>query len=95
METIAPMIVLVTLILTIGFVQVSKPILGPLARLLEAMIKEREGLPSGELRRIEHLLENVDGRLSQLEERQSFYEALGNGGAPSAAIAREASRQSE
>jgi hypothetical protein len=95
MEAIAPMVVLVTLILTIGFLQIAKPIVGPLVRLLETMVREREGLPPDDLRRIEHLLQNVDGRLSRLEERQSFYEALGEGQPRAGELARHSARTEE
>lgn len=77
-EELAIMIVLVTLILTVGFVAVVRPIAKPLVRLIEAMIQERQpGSAAHELGGIRSVLERVEDRIMMLEERQSFYEALG------------------
>jgi hypothetical protein len=73
---LAPMLVTIVLILTVGFVAVVRPIAKPLVRLLEAMIGERERLPHGDLEKIRGTLEQIDQRLHLIEERQSFYEAL-------------------
>lgn len=79
-EEMALMVVLVTLILTVGFVRVVRPIAKPLVRLLEAMIQERQPQSSAnELQGIRHVLDRVEDRITMLEERQSFYEALGDG----------------
>jgi len=48
----------------------------PLVRLFEAMIREREELPTQGLNDIHRTLEQIEGRLHLMEERQSFYEAL-------------------
>ena len=77
LEIIAPMVVAVLLILTIGGVILLRPISSRLGHLLEAMAKERQGPRIGEdLTRIRELLETMNGRISLLEERQDFTEAL-------------------
>ncbi|MEZ4416282.1 MAG: hypothetical protein R3E10_11105 [Gemmatimonadota bacterium] len=75
-EIIAPMVVSILLILTTGGVLILRPVLKPLVRLFEAMIREKERTSAPELGRIRELLENMDARMSLLEERQQFYEAL-------------------
>ena len=74
---LAPMIVAIVMFLTIGFVAVVRPLTKPLARLFEAMIREREQLPSRQMGEIQGALEQIDQRLHLIEERQAFYEALG------------------
>ena len=64
-------------ILTVGFISVVRPISKPLVRLFEAMIREREQLPSRQMSEIQGSLDQIDQRLHLIEERQSFYEALG------------------
>jgi len=73
---LAPMLVAIVLILTVGFIAVVRPIAKPLVRLFEAMISERERLPAKGLTDIQRSLEQIEGRLHLMEERQSFYEAL-------------------
>jgi hypothetical protein len=73
----APMIVMVTGILTTGAVLILRPISTRLGVLLEAMT-ERQRRPAAppELAQIRELLTGIDGRLSMMEERQDFAEAL-------------------
>jgi len=75
-EFFAPMVALVVLILTTGGVLVLRPIMRPLIELLEAMVREKERVDSPELGRIREVLENMDARLSLMEERTHFYEKL-------------------
>ncbi|MCA9739254.1 MAG: hypothetical protein R3E98_15755 [Gemmatimonadota bacterium] len=75
-DFIAPMVVAVVFIVTTGGVLLLRPILKPLVRLFEAMIREKERASAPELGRIRELLETLDGRMSLLEERQQFYESL-------------------
>ena len=78
-EVIAPMIFAIILTLTIGTVILLKPIANKLGHLLEAMAKERqEPRLTEELIHIRELLETMSGRLSLLEERQDFTDALLN-----------------
>jgi hypothetical protein len=77
LEVLAPMVFAVILTLTIGGVILLKPIANKLGSLLEAMAKERqEPKLTEELGHIRELLETMSGRLSLLEERQDFTDAL-------------------
>jgi len=79
LELIAPMIFAIILTLTIGGVILLKPIANKLGHLLEAMAKERsEPQLGGEVGHLRDLLETTNARLSLLEERQEFTEALLN-----------------
>jgi len=73
-------IVMVTGILTTGAVLILRPVAMRLGRLLEVMTEQRlrPAPPSGgvELSQIRELLSGIDGRLSLMEERQDFAEAL-------------------
>jgi hypothetical protein len=74
---IAPMVMGVTLFLVTGGVILLRPLSRRLGELLEVMIRERAAPPPApELTQIRDLLLNVESRLSLLEERQSFAEAL-------------------
>lgn len=79
LELIAPMIFAIILTLTIGGVILLKPIANRLGHLLEAMAKERsEPQLSTELNHMRDLLETTNARLTLLEERQDFSDALLN-----------------
>ena len=79
LELIAPMIFAIILTLTIGGVILLKPIANKLGHLLEAMAKERNEPQLGsEIGHLRDLLETTNARLSLLEERQEFTEALLN-----------------
>ncbi len=73
---LAPMIVATVLIVTVGFVVILRPIMKPLVRLFEAMIREREQLPPRGLAELQRSLDAIGDRLHLIEERQGFYEAL-------------------
>jgi hypothetical protein len=76
-DILAPVIVLVTAIVTTGGVLILRPIAKRLGSLLEAMTQERLLRPAQpELGQIRELLTSIDGRLDQIEERQDFAEAL-------------------
>jgi hypothetical protein len=78
LEIIAPLIIAVLLIITVGGVILLKPISNKLGNLLEAMAKERSNPPQidSQLDRMNDLLETMNSRLSLLEERQDFTDAL-------------------
>ena len=77
LEVIAPMIFAIILTLTIGGVILLRPIANKLGHLLEAMAKERSEPQIGsELGHIRDLLETTNARLTLLEERQDFSDAL-------------------
>jgi hypothetical protein len=77
-EVIAPMIMLIVLILTTGGVILLRPLMKQLGNLLEAMAAERRD-PIGlkdELNRLRELNDLMSERLTLLEEKQDFTEAL-------------------
>jgi hypothetical protein len=79
LEFVAPMVIAVILTLTIGGVILLRPIASKLGHLLEAMAKERSEPQVGhELGHIRDLLETTNARLTLLEERQDFTDALLN-----------------
>jgi len=78
------MLVPITAILTTGTVLILRPITARVGGLLEAMTQERKQRiaatsSSPDLARVRDLLTAIDGRLSQIEERQDFAEALLSG----------------
>lgn len=77
LEILAPFIFAVILTLTIGGVILLKPIANKLGHLLEALAKERsQPQLDRELGHLRDLLETTNARLTLLEERQEFTEAL-------------------
>ena len=67
----------VVLILAVSGVILLRPLSKQLGTLLEAMAKERTEPRLGEdLGHMRDLLETIDGRLSLMEERQDFTDAL-------------------
>lgn len=75
-DVIAPMIVAVTLIVTVGGVAILRPIAKRLAHLLETYASERQSGLEGDVQRMREILEMVSARLQLLEERQDFTERL-------------------
>jgi len=70
-------VVLVVVTLTVAGVILLKPLSSRLATLLEAMAREKSTpRPLDEIRHVRELLETLDGRVSLLEERQDFTDAL-------------------
>lgn len=92
MDEIAPMLVLLTLILTTGGVILLRPLAKRLGDLLEIMAQQRRTLPNSgdETARMREVLETMDARLARLEERQDFTDAL-----LSASTSRESTESSE
>ena len=77
MEEFAPMLVLVTLILTTGAVLLLRPVAKRLGDLLELMAKQRAGeLDDPGARRLDTLLEAIDTRLGLVEERLDFTDSM-------------------
>lgn len=93
LEILAPMIIGVILILTVGAVILLKPLSKQGAALLEQMLKDRrEGRAGHEIEHLTSALANLSDRMSLLEERQSFTESLveaGPGSRPRIAAAAE------
>lgn len=76
-EAIALMVVLITLVLTVGGVLILRPLSKRLAELLEVMTRNRrEPRLDQELMHIRELLDTVSQRLSLVEERQDFSDQL-------------------
>ncbi|HEX8830611.1 MAG TPA: hypothetical protein VF705_05560 [Longimicrobium sp.] len=77
---LAPMIVMTTGIITTGAVLILRPISKRLGRLLEVMAEQRlrpaPPPPPVDMSQIRDLLTGIDHRLSVMEERQDFAEAL-------------------
>jgi hypothetical protein len=74
---LAPMVVGAITIVTIGAVILLRPIARPLGELLRAMTLERtDNTRSREIEQVKQILTAMDSRLSLIEERQSFTEAL-------------------
>ncbi|MCY3548593.1 MAG: hypothetical protein OXH51_10160 [Gemmatimonadetes bacterium] len=74
-EFVAPMIVSIVLILTVGGVVILRPLARRLGALLDVMVLEkskRSGMDPG----IGDAIEAMNDRLSLLEERQDFTERL-------------------
>lgn len=77
MEDFAPMLVVMTLILTTGAVLLLRPLAKRLGDLLELMAKQRAGeIEAPGAQRMEHLLEAIDARLGLVEERLDFTDSL-------------------
>ena len=77
LELIAPLIMGIILILSIAGVILLLPIAKKLGGLLEAIAKEKsEPQVGAELGHIRDLLETTNARLSLLEDRQDFTDAL-------------------
>ena len=76
-EYLAPLIMGVVLILTVGGVLILRPIAKHLGSLLEAMTRERlDGGRNQELGHIRELMETMNQRLQLMEERQEFTDRL-------------------
>lgn len=73
---VAPMIVLVVLILTIGGVILLRPISKRVSQLLDVYARERDSGQESELRRLREVVETLDARMRLVEERQDFTDKL-------------------
>lgn len=82
--SLGPTICIVTGILTTGAVLILRPVSKRLGALLEAMTQDRlaSRKSAPEMARVRELLSGIDTRLSNLEERQDFAEALISTGEP-------------
>ncbi|MCY4398196.1 MAG: hypothetical protein OXE96_02475 [Gemmatimonadetes bacterium] len=75
-EFIAPMIVSVVLIFTVGGVILLRPIAKRLGALLDVMVLEKSRTTSEDHRRLGDGIDTINERLSLIEERQDFTERL-------------------
>ena len=76
-EFVAPMILSIVLVLTVGGVILLRPLTQRLVELIEVMTREK-GPPrlQEDIGRIGDLLETMDARMRLLEERQDFTDSL-------------------
>ena len=75
-EFIAPMIVMIVLIMTVGGVAVLRPIAKRISELLELYARDRTTGIESDVHQIRDLLETMEARLHLMEERQDFTEKL-------------------
>jgi hypothetical protein len=75
-EFIAPMIVSVVFILTVGGVAVLRPIAKRVSDLLELYARDRQSGIENDVHQMRELLETMNARLQLMEERQDFTERL-------------------
>jgi hypothetical protein len=73
---VAPMIVGVVLILTVGGVAVLRPIAKRIGDLLELYARDKQAGLEGEVHQVRDLVETMNARLQLLEERQDFTDRL-------------------
>lgn len=77
LDVIAPMLVMITLILTTGGVILLRPISKHLAEYLRTVTEQKRAPgATADLAQLREVLSSMDGRLSLMEERQNFTEAL-------------------
>jgi hypothetical protein len=86
--SLGPTIVMVTGIVSTAGVLILRPISKRLGELLEVMTRERRlPEPGAEVAQLRDLMQRIDSRLSLMEERQDFAEAiLSSGERPRAAL---------
>jgi hypothetical protein len=75
-SNVAPMIVAVVLILTVGGVAVLRPIAKRVSDLLELYARDRHSGLENDVGQIRDLLETMNARLQLIEERQDFTDRL-------------------
>jgi len=75
-EFIAPMLVSITLILTIGGVAIFRPIAKRMSELLELYARDRQEGLGGEVHQVRDLLETMNARMQLMEDRLDFTERL-------------------
>lgn len=76
-EVIAPMMMMMTLILTVGAVRLFRPLTKHLGELMELRMKQARGeIENPQTERMEQLLETIASRLALVEERQDFTDSL-------------------
>ncbi len=94
-EAIAPMIVSVVFILTVGGVLVLRPIAKRVSDLLELYARDRSAGIESDVHQIRDLLETMNARLQLMEDRQDFTERLIGSGELKAGQARVSDSQSD
>jgi hypothetical protein len=90
-DSIAPMVMAMTLFITTGLVLILRPISKRLGSYLEVLAEERRranAAPPPDDTRVLNALENIERRMARLEERQAFTDALLAGRKPAELAAR-------
>ncbi len=75
-DELAPMLVAICLILTVGGVLIFRPLAKRLGELLEVYARDKERGLEAEVHQVRELLETMNSRLQLMEERQDFTERL-------------------
>jgi len=75
-EFIAPMVISVVFILTVGGVAVLRPIAKRISELLELFARSRTTGIESDVHQVRDLLETMNARLQLMEDRQDFTEKL-------------------
>jgi hypothetical protein len=75
-DAIAPMLVAIVAILTVGGVAILRPIAKRVSELLEFYARDRQSGIEGDVHQMRELLETMDARLRLMEERQDFTDRL-------------------
>ena len=75
-EIIAPMIVSIVFILTVGGVLVIRPIAKRISGLLELYARDKTTGIGNDVHQVRELLKTMNTRLQLMEERQDFTEKL-------------------
>ncbi|MBT3327289.1 MAG: hypothetical protein HN396_13715 [Gemmatimonadales bacterium] len=75
-EIIAPMIVSIVFILTVGGVLVIRPIAKRISGLLELYARDKTTGIENDVHQVRELLETMNTRLQLMEERRDFTEKL-------------------
>ncbi|MGE0158046.1 MAG: hypothetical protein AB7T31_01470 [Gemmatimonadales bacterium] len=88
-EIVAPMVMFVVLILTVGGVLILRPISKRIGDLLELYARDRQAGLQSEVVQMRELMETVNARMQLLEERQDFTERLLSAEKPETASRRE------
>jgi predicted phage tail protein len=73
---LAPMLVAICLILTVGGVLILRPLAKRFGELLEMYAKDKEQGIQADVHQMRELLETMNSRLQLMEERQDFTERL-------------------
>lgn len=88
-EFIAPMVVSVVLILTVGGVALLRPVAKRLGALLDVMVMEKTRVSQADDGRLVESIETLHDRLALLEERQDFTERLIGRGSSTEQVVRD------
>ena len=75
-DVIAPMVVSIVFILTVGGVAILRPLAKRVSELLELYARDRHSGIENDVHQIRDLLETMNARLQLIEDRQDFTERL-------------------